>query len=454
MAKKKQSYKLNTEFAAEILSRKKIRPDAPGTQPGDPGNGHVLVVDAERQKFNGNIYTRRVMNHGRTVRYNYNINGVTYHLHVEVWKFHNGEPPKGYLVHHDCLLSNGKFNQEENNIEYLFLMPRAEHSFYHVLLSPGIPRICKNPNCRKPFIATNARIMYCCDDCADEVRELERHTVNRFVTPELERILEEAMAIASDAEIHTGSLENNGKMEIRICYYCHRPFKTSANKPAIMCARPDCKGRSLVHSISRVQNAVLDKIEERQNSLRTFFNKKFGKLDTIMIDGEPWFIGKQVATMLGYKNTADAIGKHVLPGDKKLLNWSQLQTSQIAMFSSRRGLMVINEFGVHDLIIDSELPEAKEIRYWITHEVMPSLRRKGYYSFLDHPPMNTDYISDQELQALLTFREVHGGDLGALYDFNKLTVEEQKVLLHMFDVLRNRHHHAEPPTIDVESQQN
>ena len=57
MAKERKHYKLTPEFAAEILARKKIRPDEPGTQPGDPGNGHVLVVDSEHQMFNGNVYT-------------------------------------------------------------------------------------------------------------------------------------------------------------------------------------------------------------------------------------------------------------------------------------------------------------------------------------------------------------------------------------------------------------
>ena len=72
-----------------------IRPDEPGTKPGDPGNGRVLVIDAKHQKFNGHKY------HLKKGYYVCTINEKQYRLHADVWAYHNGSLPDGYIVHHD-----------------------------------------------------------------------------------------------------------------------------------------------------------------------------------------------------------------------------------------------------------------------------------------------------------------------------------------------------------------
>ena len=107
------------------------------------------------------------------------------------------------------------------------------------------------------------------------------------------------------------------------------------------------------------------------NELHIFNSEEFGDIRTVTIDNEPWFVGKDVATALGYKNTADAIGKHVDVDDKLL--------SQIAIAGQRRDVAVINESGVYALIFGSKLESAKRFKHWVTAEVLPSIRKTGSY---------------------------------------------------------------------------
>lgn len=108
--------------------------------------------------------------------------------------------------------------------------------------------------------------------------------------------------------------------------------------------------------------------------IRTFnssLHPEFGNLRTLTIDGEPWFVGKDVAGALGYSNTPDAIGKHVDKEDKL--------TSQIAMTGQRRNTIIINESGLYSLILGSKLEKAKEFKHWVTAEVLPTIRKTGGY---------------------------------------------------------------------------
>lgn len=107
------------------------------------------------------------------------------------------------------------------------------------------------------------------------------------------------------------------------------------------------------------------------NSLQIFNSEEFGDIRTVTIDNEPWFVGKDVATALGYKNTADAIGKHVDTDDKL--------ASQIAIAGQRRDVVVINESGLYALIFGSKLDSAKRFKHWVTSEVLPTIRKTGSY---------------------------------------------------------------------------
>lgn len=116
---------------------------------------------------------------------------------------------------------------------------------------------------------------------------------------------------------------------------------------------------------------------EVMNELQIFQNPDFGSIRTIVIDDEPWFVGKDVASALGYKNSSDAISKHVDDEDKQIFLKSQ---NAILDFTSNRGLNLINESGLYCLILGSKLETAKKFKRWVTNEVLPTLRKTGVYS--------------------------------------------------------------------------
>lgn len=92
-------------------------------------------------------------------------------------------------------------------------------------------------------------------------------------------------------------------------------------------------------------------------------------------EGEPWFVGKDVATALGYSDTADALKKHVDEEDKELLKPGEMPTLKMSNF----GAYIINESGLYSLVLSSKLPTAKAFKRWITSEVIPSIRKHGAY---------------------------------------------------------------------------
>lgn len=109
--------------------------------------------------------------------------------------------------------------------------------------------------------------------------------------------------------------------------------------------------------------------------LTVFENSAFGSVRTVELDGEPWFVGKDVATALGYSNTKDALAKHVDPEDKR-------QDDGVAIcdpMGREQHPTIINESGLYSLVLSSKLPTAKQFKRWITSEVLPSIRRSGGY---------------------------------------------------------------------------
>lgn len=108
------------------------------------------------------------------------------------------------------------------------------------------------------------------------------------------------------------------------------------------------------------------------NGLQIFVSKEFGQIRTVTIDNEPWFVGKDVATALGYKDTSDALKKHVLSEDKL--------TRRFADSGQNREMYIINESGLYALIFGSKLDSAKRFKHWVTSEVLPSIRKHGMYA--------------------------------------------------------------------------
>ena len=109
-----------------------------------------------------------------------------------------------------------------------------------------------------------------------------------------------------------------------------------------------------------------------ENQIQTFTNEQFGQIRTVLIDGEPWFVGKDVATSLGYSNPAKAIRDHVDEEDKL--------GERIVLSGQTREAILVNESGLYSLILSSKLPNAKVFKRWVTSEVLPTIRKTGSYA--------------------------------------------------------------------------
>lgn len=120
--------------------------------------------------------------------------------------------------------------------------------------------------------------------------------------------------------------------------------------------------------------------------VQIFKNNEFGQVRALEINGEPYFVGKDVAEVLGYKNTSDALEKHVDDEDKKKIAYRDYPQF------GNKGAVLINESGLYSLILRSDLPTAKKFKRWVTSEVLPQIRKTGSYQM---PKMS------KELEAIL-----------------------------------------------------
>ena len=127
------------------------------------------------------------------------------------------------------------------------------------------------------------------------------------------------------------------------------------------------------------------------STVQIFNNPEFGDVRVVMQDGEPWFVGKDVAEALGYKNTKDALISHVAEDDKRIIQRSEIATTEnhlpkevfpmnfVSVEIPNRGLTAINESGLYSLIFGSKLESAKKFKRWVTLEVLPTIRKTGGY---------------------------------------------------------------------------
>lgn len=107
------------------------------------------------------------------------------------------------------------------------------------------------------------------------------------------------------------------------------------------------------------------------NEITVFNNENFGDVRTIRIDDEPWFVGRDVAKILGYANPNDALAKHVDEEDRGIAKCDTLGGIQ--------EMMIVNESGLYSLILSSKLESAKKFKRWVTSEVIPQIRKTGSY---------------------------------------------------------------------------
>lgn len=107
------------------------------------------------------------------------------------------------------------------------------------------------------------------------------------------------------------------------------------------------------------------------NEIQIFNSPEFGDVRVVNLDGEPWLVGVDVTTKLGYQNGSRDINRHVDAEDR--------QNYQDGTFDSPRGMTIINESGLYSLVFGSKLPEAKRFKHWVTSEVLPAIRKTGSY---------------------------------------------------------------------------
>lgn len=161
------------------------------------------------------------------------------------------------------------------------------------------------------------------------------------------------------------------------------------------------------------------------NELQVFENPEFGAVRTITIENEPWFVGKDVAGVLGYSNTKKAIADHVDDEDK-------LQGDGVTIrdpIGREQYPTIINESGLYCLILSSKLPSARRFKRWITSEVLPVLRKTGRYEV-----QSTDYnptrpiTTDDYIDAGKTIAKCDNRRLPIVLDmFRKAGLDIQKL---------------------------
>lgn len=113
--------------------------------------------------------------------------------------------------------------------------------------------------------------------------------------------------------------------------------------------------------------------------IQIFNNPEFGQVRTVVIDDEPWFVGKDVATALGYEKPRNAISDHVDDDDKKMGPENGAPSIKDSLGRDQYPVF-INESGLYGLVLSSKLPTAKKFKHWVTSEVLPTIRKTGSYS--------------------------------------------------------------------------
>lgn len=118
------------------------------------------------------------------------------------------------------------------------------------------------------------------------------------------------------------------------------------------------------------------------NELKIFNSEEFGSVRAFEMNGEPWFVGKDIAAKLGYRNLSDALLRHTDEDDRKTLYFRDYRDSRLSKLwknEDRANKVIINESGLYSLIFCSELESARRFKHWVTSEILPSIRRTGMY---------------------------------------------------------------------------
>lgn len=159
-----------------------------------------------------------------------------------------------------------------------------------------------------------------------------------------------------------------------------------------------------------------------KNEVTIFNNEEFGSVRSLIVDGEPYFVGRDVAKILGYANPSDALAKRVDAEDKGVAKCDTLGGTQ--------ELTVINESGLYSLILSSKLPNAKKFKHWVTSEVLPIIRKTGGYVNNDNLFIDT-YLPFADESTKLLFSTT----LETVRKQNELIKQQQQEIVHKQQVI-------------------
>lgn len=172
----------------------------------------------------------------------------------------------------------------------------------------------------------------------------------------------------------------------------------------------------------------LPEVSASTDTPTVFAHPQFGEIRTIEISGEPWFVGKDVATALGYAKTENAIARHVDKEDKTLT------PLQGGCSTGVQNTTIINESGLYSLILSSKLPSAKEFKHWVTSEVLPSIRKTGGYVNPSQSDLFLDtYLPFADQNTRLLFKTT----LDTIQQQNNTIQQQNHTISHQEDIIRN-----------------
>ena len=152
----------------------------------------------------------------------------------------------------------------------------------------------------------------------------------------------------------------------------------------------------------------------KMNNMTIFENPAFGRVRATQIDGEPWFVGKDIAETLGYSNPQKAIRDHVDDEDRTVNDSFTVNGTQAVL---------INESGLYSLILSSKLPTAKEFKRWVTSEVLPSIRKSGGYIAGQETLSDVELLAKALVVAQNTLRQREARIKGLETENSQLSVE-------------------------------
>ena len=162
------------------------------------------------------------------------------------------------------------------------------------------------------------------------------------------------------------------------------------------------------------------------SELQVFNNAEFGSVRSLMVNGEPYFVGKDVAEILGYQNASKALTDHVDDEDK--LNNESLSSL------GQRGGWLINESGLYSLILSSKMPNAQRFKRWVTSEVLPTIRKHGLYA-MDEVLANPDILINALLE--LKAERERNANLEAMVAVQSQQMIEMQPKVSYYDVVLN-----------------